>query len=211
VVEAGVDLDFPVVFRALGPLDRIVQAAGRCNREGHLPEGRVVVFRPEAGGMPLGAYATATGVTETMLAAGPIDPDDPETFARYFDRLFPLLDLDRPGIRAMRQRFAFEEVATAFQMIEDGVSVLVPYAGLPDDPGSGRHRREVERILAMLDPKRASWRLGEARTALRDAQPYLVSMRERAVQEAANVGLVTELADGVWRWRGEYDPIRGVT
>lgn len=72
LIEAGVDVDFPVVWRALGPLDSIIQSAGRCNREGHSPEPRPVhVFRPADGGVPRGPYEIAMKRTEAFLAANP--------------------------------------------------------------------------------------------------------------------------------------------
>ena len=89
-VEAGVDVDFPEVFRAFAPLEAIAQAAGRCNREGRLNEqgqlGRVTVFDPaEEGGWrrryPTFAYYQAAQVTRTLLTAhGDIDINKPEVF-----------------------------------------------------------------------------------------------------------------------------------
>ena len=52
LVEAGVDVDFPVVYRAWAPAEALCQAAGRANREGRLPEGLVVIFDPADGGRP---------------------------------------------------------------------------------------------------------------------------------------------------------------
>ena len=70
LIEAGVDIDFPIVFRSAAGIDSIAQAAGRCNREGKISEGgRVFVFSPEDG-LPPGyfrqAAQTASRVSATM-------------------------------------------------------------------------------------------------------------------------------------------------
>jgi len=198
LVEAGVDLDFPLVLRALGPLDGIIQAAGRCNREGRLERGRVVIFRPAGGGLPPGAYRTATGITGALAGRGYIDPDDPTVSAAYFRDLFSTVDLDREGIQKLRARLDYPEVAKRFRMIEDTDSVVVQF-------GSENERRRILRLVAKL-------RSGapESRLLMRRLQPYVVSVRSRESDEFRRMGLVNEIRPGVNEWLGGYDDVRGL-
>lgn len=199
VVEAGVDLDFPLALRAIGPLDRIVQAAGRCNREGRREKGRVVIFRPESGGMPPGSYKTGANEAEILLArATPDDMHDPAFYERYFRRLHGAVSLDPEGIQEMRKRLDFPDVADRFRVIgDDTVSVIVRY---------DRHGRKgkVERLIEGL-------RHGNnPRLALRSLQPYLVGIHRNRLAGYLREGLVEEVMPEVFIWQGVYNPVKGI-
>jgi CRISPR-associated endonuclease/helicase Cas3 len=199
VVEAGVDIDFPLVVRALGPLDSVIQAAGRCNREGRREHGKVVIVRPADGGTPPGAYRTACGVTEALLGAGDLDPDDPADARRFFQRLFQTVDLDREEIQGVRERLDFAEVQRRFRMIDDDTEdVVMPYGG----PGE---RRAVADALAQLRSGARS-----ARVLMRRVRPYVVAVRRREVEAHRRSGLASEVMPGLLEWLGAYDPVRGL-
>ncbi len=202
VVEAGVDIDFPLVLRALGPLDRIVQAAGRCNREGRLSptEARVVVFNPEQSAhLPPGEYTSATRTTETLLRSPGFDFHDPDRYRVYFEHLYGAVDLDAEGIQACRTRLDFEVTSERFRMIEeDTVPVVVRYRG-----PSGRDE-SVDRLIERLKGHPAALTRGFLRTL----QPYLVSLRRR---EALGGRSVHEIRSGLYEWTGTYHSLRGVS
>lgn len=200
VVEAGVDLDFPVVFRALGPLDRIVQAAGRCNREGNMPEGgRVFVFSPEGGRIPPGEYDSAFQQTKVLLKQHP-NLHDPEIFRKYFSELYQVVSTDGEGIQELRERCDYPEVARKFRMIEDDTTpVIVQYA-----EKDGKLERDRVR---MLDRIRSMGVLlpGDHRRL----QPYVVGLR--SWESSQFESSTEELAEGVKLWIGSYDKLRGIS
>ena len=198
VVEAGVDLDFPVVFRALGPLDRIVQAAGRCNREGKMDvPGRVVVFEPEEGKVPRGEYAAAFGEAKTLLNRADMDLHDPGIFREYFRLLYQDVPTDQAGIQKLRREFDYPEVAQRYRLISDPTtSVIVRYPQHESDRG------DLENLLRRI--RYAGIRGGDHRRL----QPYVVSMFEHEFERRR--GYTEEISEGVFVWNGDYDDLRGI-
>jgi CRISPR-associated endonuclease/helicase Cas3 len=131
-VEAGVDVDFPVVWRAFGPYDAIVQAAGRCNRHGTLDSGHVYVFTPEDDAKPKGTYGSAIDTTTLVRRLGLADPDNPDSFEMYFRLLYQATTPDLGGcaIQSEREQLHFENVSDAFSFIDaDNVPLLIENDG----------------------------------------------------------------------------------
>lgn len=130
-IEAGVDLDFRVLYRALAPLDSVIQAAGRCNRNGGLDRGRVVVFEPDDRRLyPDNWYQNAANLVKSLVQSGGVDINDPGDIKRYYSRLFAGARDKKELTKALAGR-DFEAVDRHYRLIPDGgEKLIVPYAGL---------------------------------------------------------------------------------
>ena len=121
LVEAGVDLDFPSVYREINGLDSIVQAAGRCNREGRgkAEESVVHVFSLEK--LAKNARLTAE-ITKHVAQGFGEDLANPEAIRSYFAELYDLSGkdrLDKKNVMGISGKFAFADIADAVRLIED--------------------------------------------------------------------------------------------
>lgn len=178
LVEAGVDVDFPEVYRAFAGADSLAQAAGRCNREGR-GSGRLHVFvaptRP-----PHGILRVAEGVAKKMWIEGRLDIADPNTFQEYFAILYRSAAQDARQVMTAERGQDFKSAAERFRMIEEsGESVVAPY---------GDWERRVSDVLWM----------GVSRERMRRLQPLMVNLYAQEVQELRNAGALERVADTFW-------------
>ena len=206
LVEAGVDIDFPVVFRALAGLDSIAQAAGRCNREGRLPgKGRVVVFVPPEPA-PAGHLRKAVQACTSTLHGQRADPLARALFATYFRDFYSKVDLDGKKIVPMLKvapktlGVQFRSAADAFRLIDDKDSamVVVRYAA---------HGPEIEELLGLLEAE------GPARWLMRKLQRYTVSIHKRMADKMLAQGDLTLPMPGLYvqvNTDNLYDPMLGL-
>lgn len=133
-IEAGVDVDFPVVYRAFAPLDAIIQAAGRCNREGKTDSGQTVVFTPDCEDWlyPDGTYKQSTNVTESLKneLGEQFDLYNPEVIKKYYQRLYTVAAPEQSA-KDLYQAFkdlSFPEVARHFRLIKnDMINIVMPF------------------------------------------------------------------------------------
>jgi CRISPR-associated helicase Cas3/CRISPR-associated endonuclease Cas3-HD len=200
LIEAGVDVDFPRVFRAAGPLDSIIQTAGRCNREGlQTDPGEVTVFRPLDHTMQRGAYEQATKLTEAFLHEHPdADLHDPATYAAYFARLYgtlgPSSAQDDPAYAASA-KLDFPAAARACSLIDDGTrSVVVRW---------GEGEALVTKIRTQKHLTRDEWRL---------VQRYSVNLYLSAFTPALARGVIVQPLPDIdfYYWNGHYDEQLGL-
>lgn len=205
LVEAGVDIDFPVVYRAFAGLDSVIQAAGRCNREGKLNHvsqlGQFFVFNLEntllRGLMGKGA----TALRELLRMSDRTDLFDPAVMARYFTLFYGGCNtFDKADIKGLlykgfaEMNFMFATAAEKFCLIDDknSVSILVNYGDGAD-------------LIRELKEKGPEFWL------LRKLQQYSVSVKKWDFEELVRSGKVIEYS-GVFILEdpSSYDPQAGL-
>lgn len=204
LVEAGVDVDFPVVYRALAGLDSIAQAAGRCNREGKLERGQVVVFVPPKPAPP-GHLRRAADTTVSLLTGISNNSLSRDLFRSYFEHFYvraPSLDkydilglLKPDGQGEDQLKVQFRTAAQRFQLIDESGyhSILVRY---DDSPALiGRLQKE-----------------GPERWLMRKLQRYTVSLPGYQFRKLLSNEDLQEVYPGMFAQTSEilYHPDLGV-
>lgn len=190
LIEAGVDIDFPVVYRCAAGIDSIAQAAGRCNREGKIPEGgKVYVFLSETG-LPPGHFRHTAETAEAVIRHHD-DPLSLEAVKEYFRTLYwmrgELLDeyqiLDDLNEGKRKGDFPFRVVDKKFKIIKDDMeSIIIPWKKNEQD-------KDAEKIIQGL-------RYAEypARFA-RKAQRFTIQVPPRVLSSLEYAGSVERLHD----------------
>jgi len=201
LIEAGVDFDFPVVFRAMAPLEAVIQAAGRCNRENNLGDsgGRVFLFKMKDGRMPDKTYAACAGHAEEFIKADINQLHDHRVFEKYYAQVVQLyVDPDRYMINEARgQRtgqFNFQTVNDSYNIIPDVSEGLFAY----------HYSDESRELFDSIKDKEFL-----SRNDYRKMQVFTVPVYKHFTIQ--NTALCNLMPQGFMVWYGNYDQETGIS
>lgn len=213
LIEAGVDVDFPLVMREMAPLEAIIQAAGRCNREGRMTEngklakGNAIIFRSTAFRDQRLRYfppdqwykAGLTTVEANFLAAGRVpEIDRPDHISDYYTLLFHSGLMDAKGIHQARKNLNFKQVAEDYQIIRDtSIAIVV-----------GTWDSRIGTTDALLEAVRKD----PSRENFRKLAPYQVNVRQHELASPAGSVIARPFEHLDLRvWYGPYDEQLGMS
>lgn len=178
LIEAGVDIDFPVVYRQLAGLDSILQAAGRCNREGKMKEGQTIVFSFKDDRQS-SFLRFASDTMKDMISQSP-DTDwlSPGTMRKYYEKLYYRTQcFDTNGVGKLLgnpKSCQFEEACDKFHLIDEvGSNIIVNFGN-------------AEALIQQLIDK------GPSRKLSRQLGRFSVTVPQRVFNEFRNAGLIEE-------------------
>jgi CRISPR-associated endonuclease/helicase Cas3 len=206
LVEAGVDIDFPIVYREIAPLERIIQAAGRSNRNGILDEGKCYVFELE-GKSPLVEERDSTYLTLQLLHTHTekIRTQSPEIVEKYYMQLYKTRDQNlhsdqyRMATQAMKESWDYPIVSKLMAFINEDERDIHVIITTSDDQDE---QREIDMIIEQV--RKTGTVTREQRRKL---GRYMVTVRE-----GKQLLPILPLVDGLdmMIWGGEYDAVTGV-
>lgn len=198
LIEAGVDIDFPVVFRELAGLDSILQAAGRCNREGKSVSGTAHVFSLAEAGMATSLKEACYVMRDLIDVMPEADWFSADVMRKYYEHLYARVSsYDKPEIAeklSKLQNCEYEAASKAFKMIDDnGMDVIVNYGEAPS---------LIEELKNNGFSKALSRKLGR----------YSVTINKPTFDEFRKVGLIEEVAPEVYYipLKDQYDKETGL-
>ena len=192
LIEAGVDIDFPVVFRQEAGLDSILQAAGRCNREGKKGKCVTHVFSlSKEHSLPKGDIQSANDARLSLC--GDLDWFAPDTMFSYFRQLYCRRDtFDKKDIKHYLYNFrelSFAAAAKEFKLIDDsGKSVIICW------------KDSMELVRKLLQN-------GPSYLLMKRLSKYSVNVNKTDFDTLIKSGIVTEPMEGIYvaEHKEQYD------
>jgi len=209
IIEAGVDFDFPdLLLREKAPLDSMMQAFGRCNRNGN-GKGHCYIFSPIEGNK-LTDYNQGISIVDDLLYKRKMNPHDPETMQAYYRRLYDRRNLDDYKIMEQVANLNFRTIREGehpFHLISEKQVNLVVYYGTPEE----QHELE-DAIQAIEAGVSQNLPAHKWRWAVRRLQPYVVTLYPNAFERLGQAFpySIKPLVLNYFLWSGNYSKYVGL-